>query len=130
VGLPIECKKEKIHLRKDFKLFLTEAGVEFSSKNIKNIKDQKNYTSRLRGLDKEIYESTKIRIMNSSAYSKILQNLNSEITLNEYREMFNLNKYLDKSQELEKVQKYLNMFVNEKDILNRIKLVSNKYIGR
>ena len=44
--------------------------------------------------------------------------------------MFNLNKYLDKSQELEKVQKYLNMFVNEKDILNRIKLVSNKYIGR
>ena len=68
--------------------------------------------------------------MNSSAYSKILQNLNSEITLNEYREMFNLNKYLDKSQELEKVQKYLNMFVNEKDILNRIKLVSNKYIGR
>ncbi len=100
------------------------------SKNIKNIKDQKNYTSRLRGLDKEIYESTKIRIMNSSAYSKILQNLNSEITLNEYREMFNLNKYLDKSQELEKVQKYLNMFVNEKDILNRIKLVSNKYIGR
>ena len=81
-------------------------------------------------MDKEIYESTKIRIMNSSAYSKILQNLNSEITLNEYREMFNLNKYLDKSQELEKVQKYLNMFVNEKDILNRIKLVSNKYIGR
>ena len=124
------ARKKKYILEKTSNYFLTEAGVEFSSKNIKNIKDQKNYTSRLRGLDKEIYESTKIRIMNSSAYSKILQNLNSEITLNEYREMFNLNKYIDKSKELEKVQKYLNMFVNEKDILNRIKLVSNKYIGR
>jgi len=99
-------------------------------KNLKYIKGQKHYTSRLRGLDKEIYESNKARIINSSAYLKILQNLNSEITLNEYREMFNINKYLDKSQELEKVQKYLNMFVEDKSILSIIKLISNKYIER
>ena len=68
--------------------------------------------------------------MNSEAYKKILQGHNSDITLIEYRAMFNINKYLDRSQESEQVQKYLNMLINDKDVLNRIKPISKKFLER
>ena len=124
------ARKKKFILEKTSNYFLTELGVEFSSKNVDKLKGQKKIKTRLRGIDKEIYESTKFKIMNSEAYKKILQGHNSDIILIEYRAMFNINKYLDRSQESEQVQKYLNMLINDKDVLNRIKPISKKFLER
>ena len=45
----------------------------------------------------------------------------------EYRDFLNLNKYMDSNQKLEKIQKILNMFVNDKEILDAIKQINNKF---
>lgn len=124
------ARKKKWILEKISNYFLTEIGVEFCEKNKHLLNIKKQFKSRLRGIDKEIYENTKFRIINSKAYLKITSNETEEISLNDYRDLFNLNKYMSKDQEIEKVQKHLNMFVSDKEILDKIKQVSDKFTRR
>ena len=62
------ARKKKWVLESKSNYFLTEEGVIFAENNIKNLHKNKNYTSRLRGIDKEVYEKTKYRIVNSPAF--------------------------------------------------------------
>ena len=107
------ARKKKWILEKTSNYFLTELGVKFAIENKVRLNFKQEFTLRLRGLDKEIYDNTKYRIVNSKAYQKNKQNELEEITINEYRELFDLNKYMSREQEVEKVQKHLNMFVND-----------------
>lgn len=124
------ARKKKWILEKISNYFLTEIGVEFCEKNKHLLNIKKKFKSRLRGMDREIYENTKLRVVNSKAFLKIKSNEIEEISLNDYRDLFNLNKYMSKDQEIEKVQKHLNMFINDKEILDKIKKVSNKFTRR
>ena len=80
----------------------------------------------MRGVDKEVFENLKIRIISTSAYFKAKNGKSDEISSLEYADFLRLNKYMSDSQKKEKIQKLKNMFVSEKNILNIINIISNQ----
>ena len=122
----VRQKPKEYILQKSKKYLLTEKGLKFAEANLGKIKKFDQSKSRLRGVDKEIFENARIRIISTSAYFKAKNGKSDEISSLDYADFFRLNKYMSDSQKKEKIQKLKNMFANEKNILNIINIISNQ----
>lgn len=124
------ARKKGYVLENTAKYLLTEEGIKFAQENIHKIKNYDQTRSRYSKKDKEVYENTKIRILNSSAYSKAIKNKLEEVNANEFQSFFRINEYMDNKQIKEKIHKLKNMFTDDKDLKNIIIQITNEYERR
>ena len=130
MGCIIKCQKKGYVLENTTKYLLTAEGVKFAQENIHKIKNYDQTRTRFNKKDKEVYESTKDRILRSSAYLKAKENKTSEIASNEFQNFFRINEYMDKKQIKEKIHKLKNMFINDKDLRNNITEITTEFERR
>jgi hypothetical protein len=124
------ARKKGYVLENTAKYLLTEEGIKFAQENIHKIKNYDQTRSRYSKKDKEVYENTKIRILNSGAYSKAIENKLEEVNANEFQSFFRINEYMDNKQIKEKIHKLKNMFTDDKDLKNVIIQITNEYERR
>ncbi len=124
------ARKKGYVLENTAKYLLTEEGIKFAQENIYKIKNYDQTRSRYSKKDKEVYENTKIRILNSSIYSKAMENKLEEVNANEFQSFFRINEYMDNKQIKEKIHKLKNMFTDDKDLKNIIIQITNEYERR
>ena len=124
------ARKKGYVLENTTKYLLTVEGVKFAQENIYKIKNYDQTRSRYSKKDKEVYENTKIRILNSSIYSKAMENKLEEVNANEFQSFFRINEYMDNKQIKEKIHKLKNMFTDDKDLKNIIIQITNEYERR
>lgn len=124
------ARKKGYVLENTAKYLLTEEGIKFAQENIHKIKNYDQTRSRYSKKDKEVYENTKIRILNSGAYSKAIENKLEEVNANEFQSFFRINEYMDNKQIKEKIHKLKNMFTDDKDLKNIIIQITNEYERR
>ena len=118
------ARKKNYILEKTTQYFLTEEGINFSKNNLKYIKfDQSK--SRLSKIDKEILENLKNSILNSTAYQKILNNDEKNLNMIDFHKFFRLSEYLDIKKKREKIQKFKNIFIDNKEIKDVIDKVAS-----
>jgi|TARA_B100000315_G_scaffold167946_1_gene156456 hypothetical protein len=122
----VRQKPKEYILQKSKKYLLTEKGLKFAEANLGKIKKFDQSKSRIRGLDKEIYENTKNRLISTQAYQKVKNNKENEINIKEANQFFRLNDYMTISQKKEKVQKIKNLFINDKEFKQVIDRIANQ----
>lgn len=120
------ARKKNYILEKTAKYLLTETGILFAKKNLSKVKKYDQTKSRIRGIDKEIYENTKNRLISTEAYQKAKNNKENEIHIKEANQFFRLNDYMTISQKKEKVQKIKNLFINDKEFKQVIDRIANQ----
>ena len=103
---------------------LTEEGVKFSEKNINIIKNFDQSKIRI-PVSKEIYENTKNRLIITTAYQKVKNSKENDISTREFNQFFRLNDYMKNSQKEEKIQKMKNLFINDKEFKKVIDKVAS-----
>jgi DNA-binding PadR family transcriptional regulator len=103
---------------------LTEEGVKFSEKNINIIKNFDQSKIRI-PVSKEIYENTKNRLVITTAYQKVKNSKENDISTRELNQFFRLNDYMKNSQKEEKIQKMKNLFINDKEFKKVIDKVAS-----
>jgi hypothetical protein len=124
------ARKKGYVLENTSKYLLTEEGIKFAKDNLSKIKNFDQTRTRYSKKDKEVYENTKIRILNSSAYSKAKEKKLEQINSNEFQSFFRINEYMDSKQIKEKIYKLKNLFTNDKDLKNIILLITTEYERR
>jgi DNA-binding PadR family transcriptional regulator len=102
---------------------LTEEGVKFSEKNINIIKNFDQSKIRI-PVSKEIYENTKNRLVITTAYQKVKNSKENDISTRELNQFFRLNDYMKNTQKQEKIQKIKNLFIHEKEFKELIDKVA------
>ena len=122
----VRQKPKEYILQKSKKYLLTEKGLKFAEANLGKIKKFDQSKSRIRGLDKEIYENTKNRLISTEAYQKAKNNKENEINIKEANQFFRVNDYMTISQKKEKVQKIKNLFINDKEFKQVIDRIANQ----
>ena len=120
------ARKKNYILEKTAKYLLTETGILFAKKNLSKVKKYDQTKSRIRGIDKEIYENTKNRLISTEAYQKAKNNKENEIHIKEANQFFRVNDYMTISQKKEKVQKIKNLFINDKEFKQVIDRIANQ----
>jgi|TARA_B100001964_G_C14120923_1_gene548262 hypothetical protein len=123
----VRQKPKEYILQKSKKYLLTEKGLKFAEANLGKIKKFDQSKSRIRGQDKEIYDNTKIRLINTPAYQKTKNNKENEISKKEFDQFFRVNDYMTIIQKKEKVQKLKNLFINDEDFKKIIDKVANQF---
>lgn len=124
------ARKKGYVLENTSKYLLTEEGIKFAKDNLSKIKNFDQSRTRYSKKDREVYENTKIRILNSSAYSKAKEKKLEQINSNEFQSFFRINEYMDSKQIKEKIYKLKNLFTNDKDLKNIILLITTEYERR
>jgi len=120
------ARKKNYILEKTTKYLLTETGILFAKKNLSKVIKYDQTKSRMRGVEKEVYENTKNRLISTPAYQKAKNNKDNEIDIKEANQFFRVNDYMTILQKKEKVQKIKNLFINDKEFKKVVDKVANR----
>lgn len=105
---------------------LSKKGIEYAQAKLKELKDVD--ISQVTLSKKEIpwQRNEKNRMLSTIAFEKINSNRTREVTVREAEEFFRLNDYITGRTRNEKLHRILNVFKNDPDLGNAVKILAKK----
>jgi len=105
---------------------LTERGIKFAKKNVKKLADVDLSKDRLTYRDRQYRQNERLRLLTSKAYQKSQESGMDTVTADEIKAFFRIDDYVsDRAKEL-KVKRVLNLFSEDPELGDIVKILSSK----
>lgn len=103
---------------------LTSAGLNFATKNI-DFMDSTDLSKERHNLkEKQWLRSERTRMLSSSAYDKVQNKRNDEVTLQEAEEFFRIDAYVTEQARAHKIMRALTTFGEDQDLNQTVKILA------